>query len=417
MENKTQGAWLIHHTDKLTGVTSQNDFENIYMSGKCGILLSALAESENQSEISKIKVDAIAKVSGINIKLELPTILKTLAENKLIDISKSGHISVLGLTTISVLEHTSNLFEKLAPNPSEKAVVEIAELSSAYPKIKSNISEYIRDTYKLTNDDVDELLNQTEQIGFIDSEEIDDNQKLYFNGNLFRNTDANKINNVLNSLSSEEQNKIVSFNKMLDFSGCESHKSALEILGKKLLEKVQSIGLYDINSVSNGKEITYFVTRPSSFCKYGDPLAEDALDLAKAFVASLSYGMIYSSSSRGRISMLKALLNKLIKGDWVGPATAIGQDYQVLEYKRVVELIPDKIFPDRFYMRLLKKDVGEIALKVLNCGNASEEILLYGSKILTYEKPEKNRMSVRKKQTLENKTSMVDILRTLRNEI
>lgn len=269
----------------------------------------------------------------------------------------------------------------------------------------------------MTNTEVDELLNQTEQIGFIDSEEIDNNQKLYFNGNLFRNTDANKINKVLSSLSSEDQNRIARFNDMLDSSGCMPHKFALNILGNNLLEKVQSIGLYDINSVSNGVEITYFVTRPSSFCKYGNPLIEDALDLAKAFVASLSYGMIYSSSYRGHISMLTALLNRLIQGQWVGPATAIGQDYQILEYKRVVELVADKTYPNRFYMRLLKKDVGEIALKVLNFGNASEEILLHGSKILAYEKPEKNRMVVRKKQTLESKNSMVNTLRTLRNEI
>lgn len=134
MEKSTQGAWLIHHTDKLTGVTSQNDFENIYMSGKCGMLLSALAESENQSVIPKKKVDAIAKASGINIRLELPNILETLDKERLIDKSKSGDISVLGLTTISVLEHTSSLFEKFAPTSSEKAVVEIAELSSENPK-------------------------------------------------------------------------------------------------------------------------------------------------------------------------------------------------------------------------------------------------------------------------------------------
>jgi len=115
--------------------------------------------------------------------------------------------------------------------------------------------------------------------------------------------------------------------------------------------------------------------------------------------------------------MLTALLNRLINGYWVGPATAIGQDYQILEYKRVVEIVQDKQYPGRFSMRLLKKDVGEIALKVLNFGNASEDILLHGSKILSYEKPEKNREVTRKKQTFESKRSMVDTLRTLRNEI
>jgi hypothetical protein len=417
MEKNTQGAWIIHHTDKLIGVTSQNDFENLYFSGKCGMLLSALAESDNQSLIQKTKVDAIAKASGVNLKLELPIILDKLYEEKLIDKSISGDISVLGLTTNTVLQHTSKLFEELKPSPHEKAVIEIAELSSENPKIKSNVSEYICDSYRLPKADVEDLLFQTEQIGFIDSEEIDNNQKLYFNGNLFRNTDANKINKVLSSLVPDEQNKISQLNSLLDSSGCVPYKSALRIMGDKLLEKVQSIGLFDLNTVSNGKEVTYFITKPSSFSKYGNPLVEDALDLAKAFVASLSYGMIYSTTSRGKISMLSALLNRLIKGQWVGPATAIGQDYQILEYKRVVEIKPDKEYPGRFNMRLLKKDVGEIALKVLNFGNASEDILLHGSKILNYEKPEKNREIVRKRQTKDSKRAMIDTLRTLRNEL
>lgn len=417
MENSTQGAWIIHHTDKLMGVTSQNDYGNLYFSGKCGMFLSALAESENESTLSCNKVEAIAKASGINLRLELPAIQDKLIEERLIDKSSDGSVAVIGLTTSTVLKHTSNLFEKSIPSPQEKAVIELAELSSQNPITNTVVSEYIGDKYLLPKSEVEDLLNQTEQIGFVDSEEIENSEKLYFNGNLFRNTDANKINKVLSSLSVQEQLKIAELNNLLDTTGCVPFKNAMQVVGDKLMEKVQSIGLFDISNVSNGKEITYFVTKPSSFCKYGNPLVEDALDLAKAFVASLSYGMIYSPSSRGRISMLTALLNRLIKGDWVGPATAIGHDYQILEYKRVVEIKPDKDFPSRFNMRLLKKDVGEIALKVLNFGNASEDILLNGSKIVNFEKPEKNRELLRKRQTKESKKAMIDTLRTLRNEL
>lgn len=417
MEKNTQGAWIIHHTDKLQGVTNQNDFKNIYFSGKCGLLLSALAESDNESTLQRNKVDAIANASGINTMLELPIILKKLSDEKLIDTSSSGDISVLGLTTSNVLLHTSNLFEELRPTNQEKAVINLAEITSESPRIKNNLSEFVSDTYKLAKAEIDDLLIQTEQIGFVDSEEIDNNQKLYFNGNLFRDADANKISKVLNSLTTDEQRNIQTLNSQLDSTGCVPHDKAKRIMGEKLLEKVQSIGLYDLNSVSNGKDVTYFITRPSSFCKYGNPLVEDALDLAKAFVASLSYGMIYSAYSRGKITMLTALLSRLINGSWVGPATAIGQDYQILEYKRVVEIKRDKVYPDRFNMRLLKKDVGEIALKVLNFGNASEDILLHGSKIISYDKPEHNREIVRKKQKQESKRAMVDTLRTLRNEI
>ena len=89
--------------------------------------------------------------------------------------------------------------------------------------------------------------------------------------------------------------------------------------------------MYDLNGVSNELQRVDFLTKPAAFEKYGNALVEDALDLAKAFVTSLTYGMTYSPASRGQITMLPLLIRKLLRGAWVGPATAIGQDYKVLE--------------------------------------------------------------------------------------
>jgi hypothetical protein len=49
----------------------------------------------------------------------------------------------------------------------------------------------------------------------------------------------------------------------------------------------------------------------------------------------------------------------LIGGRTVGPATAIGADYHVLEQSRVIQLFPAK--NGMFNMKLLKKEVGELA--------------------------------------------------------
>lgn len=416
MEKNTEGAWIVHHSDKLSLVTNQSDFENIQFSGKCGLLLSALSESENQSDLNDDKVRAIAKAVGINVKLELRSILNALQEEEFIDVSKSGGVSTIGLTTSSVLSHTSTIYQSCMPSPIENAVIELAENISESPKNKSLVKELISDKYHISNKNTLELLSQTEEIGFIDHGQIDDSETLYFNGNMFRNPDTLKISSVIESLTSVEQNKLATFNSELDSTGCVPISKAKTILGENLLEKIQSIGLYDVNGVSNENSTSYFITHPGSFSKYGNPFVEDGLDLAKAFVASLTYGMIYSPSSRGQISMLSALLKKLIQGDWVGPATAIGKDYLVLEYKRVVEIRQSKQYPGRFYMRLLKKDIGEIALKVLSLGNASEDVLLYGSNIVHYKNPERNRSILRKTQTAESTQSTINTLRILRNK-
>jgi hypothetical protein len=44
MDNKTKGAWLVHHAQKLQHVSNTlGEFENINVAGKMGLLLSSLA--------------------------------------------------------------------------------------------------------------------------------------------------------------------------------------------------------------------------------------------------------------------------------------------------------------------------------------------------------------------------------------
>jgi hypothetical protein len=111
--------------------------------------------------------------------------------------------------------------------------------------------------------------------------------------------------------------------------------------------------------------------------------------------------------------MLHALLGKLIRGGSVGPATAIGQDYKVLELKRVVEITNHS--GQMFSMRLLKRDIGEIALNVLTEGDASSMSLPnFGAAITRYKPPEDNRVVTRKRQTNLSKKGTREILLSLR---
>lgn len=391
MEKRTEGAWLIHHTKKLFDVRDTQDFEDIELAGKCGIFLSNLAADEN-TDLNKDKVDAIAKASSIK-KTEIETIKNKLVEAHLIDVVKNGGISVLGITTSTVLSHTANIFDSSNSNNYQKAALELSERISDLPKPEKELKEYISDEYKLTSRDTVDLFSQCEEIGFIDYENLDNDSKFYFNGNLFRKENIQKTNAILNSLNSDDSRKILEMNELLSRKGCITFEKAKAILGEVLLTKLQSIGMYDFNEVSNSHETKTFVTKPSAFSKYGNPFEEDALDLAKAFVSSLYYGMNFSSSGRGRITMLNALMRKLVNGFEVGPATAIGEDYRLLELKRVIQL--RDAGNNRYFMKLLKKDVGQLALQVLEFGDATEQSIqnsiVYTGSVTNYKGPEQKR--------------------------
>ena len=412
MDKKTTGAWIIHHTQKLRNVTlAIPEYEQIGFAGKCGIVLNALSGS-NETFLTNNRINTLAKANGILVRLELPIILEELHRQRLIDKGKTG-ITVLGLTTTQTLEHTSTIFEESSPGDCEKAAIDVAEKSSDFPVVKKDAAEYVSDTYHIFGTDTEEILRQCAQIGFFDAEDVSGNL-LYFNGNLFRREDIAKTNAVLSSLSSDDKRHVVELSNQLKVSGCIKKLDANAILGDQLYSKLCSIGFIDENSIGNEYGTFSFITRPAAFSKFTNSAADDAFDLAKAFVTSLTYGIISSPHGRGRIKMIEALMQKLIDGSWVGPATAIGQDYKVLEMKGVIEVKPAG--EGLFYMRLLKKEVGKLALLVITEGEVIGAPLLELPSVSAtkYLGPEANRTVVRKRQAEPLKRGVAELLSDLR---
>lgn len=411
MDNKTQGAWIIHHTRKLQGVTSQ-DFDQLAFSGKCGLILSGIA-AHFQTTMPKSRVEALAKANCISPRSELPAILCELGRQKLIQLG-SDAVEVLGLSTHSVLDHIATIFVEGSPAPEEQAVINISEIVSEGPVLENDLVQLAGDTFNLKDAEATELVAKGEGIGFFDVEKNSSGQRLVFNGNLFRTEEIHKISAVMHTLNAIDTQRFHELNDMLAKQGCVTLAQAHTVATEPLFIKLQSIGLYDVNKIGNECGSHYFVTRPAAFSKFTSTIADDAFDLAKAFVSALTYGMTTSPSGRGRIQMISALMSKLISGAWIGPATAIGHDYQALEMRGVVEV---KLSSGSMYrMRLLKPEVGRLALAVIQEGEATSEVLsqLPNVAVSQYTEPELNRAVVRKNITEPLKKGVGNLLTELR---
>ena len=417
MDQKTKGSWLIHHTNKLQSVTNQQGYDATFLAGKAGILLSAIS-SNNEIIISNERLRVLAQAANINATFELPTLLNVLRAQELIDVTKSG-VAVLGVTTTSALQHTSGVFDSLSPSSNEGAAIELAEKASMKPISESEVSEELADLYHLPDSDITRLMNDAEQIGFIDVERLSGNEKVLFNGNLFRRDQTQKICKVLDSLSSDEQKCLIEVNETLQKTACISVEQAQAMLGEKLFKKVISIGLFDVNVVANSIEEVGFLTLPSAFSKFSsNSMVDDAFDLAKAFVSSLTYGITKSEYARGQIQMIDKLLRALIRGESVGPVRAIAEDYKILELKGVVKVqTGTKKGRTGPMLTLLKKEVGELALQVIQQGDVSEHSLdsLPSAAVTQFSGPEANRERVRKKQISLDPSATNDMLQVLRS--
>jgi hypothetical protein len=360
----------------------------------------------------------LAQAKGINPRLELPSLLGMLKDLSLVQVSKEGEVALLGLTHANVLEHTSAMFDGLNPDPEERAVLYMAELVSASPVRTAELSTYVSDNFKLKKDRTSELLIQAEDIGFVDAQEIDarSKDKLYFNGNMFRVKDAKKHQAVLDSMSSAEQVKVREFDELISQRGYATMDDVKSVLGIKLFEKLQSIALYDMNCVANPQEEVRYITKPGAFGKY-NAWEEDTLDYAKMLVSCLAYGMTRRGKTTGRIDSLYKLTNivtALIRGDEVGPSTAAGEDYRCLELANVIRTRKARSYG--FFMKLLKADVGEVALQVLTKGTSSPEALLElpGAPAASFFGPEHYRSAMRKRSVGTPNSKVTDYLQALR---
>lgn len=403
------GAWLVHHEQKLSAVKVEG-FDATVSAGKTTRVLSLITR-ENEWEVPRERVEGLAKANQIN-KLELKASLTTLSEQGLIDLAENS-VKVLGVTQSKLLTHAATLFDAESPDTTERAAIALAEMASVSPIKREDCAEEIGDTFKLAKKDVGDLFEQAEQIGFIDYDGAGAD-KLYFNGSLFRRDMANKAALILQSLKSEERERLAQADVMMSKVGCVLKSALVNILGQDLWGKLHQIGFYDVNTVSNTSGDTEFVSLPGALSKYVPESFADMLDDAKALASSLTYGIAVSHHARGRIHSPSALLSALIsRGHVEGPVSAIASDYHVPEQRGVVRVT----YTDRGYrLTLLKKEVGQMARALILDGDASQVTagLVASGAANAYRGPEAARVAARKPFVgASNRTmrSTLDILR------
>lgn len=115
--------------------------------------------------------------------------------------------------------------------------------------------------------------------------------------------------------------------------------------------------------------------------------------------------------------MVDVLLSALVRGESVGPVAAIAEDYKVLELKGVVEVKHgSKKGRSGPMLRLLKKDIGELALQVIRQGDVSEYSLqdLPTAAVTKFNGPEYNRERSRRTQIQQSPRATNDMLSILR---
>jgi len=323
---------------------------------------------------------------------------------------------VLGATTQAVLEATADTFDELGPTAEEHAILDLSERVSQKPIARVEAERFISDTHKLTGAQVNSLVDLSKSTALID-QEGEKERCILFNSHTFRDGKyAQKAHVVLGSLSARDQERLVEVQERLRLSGALYDADVEKLLGKDLYRRLVSVGLFDRMEVSNSSEAVGYIASPNDFQKFGRPFEEDPIDDAKALIASLTYGQTRSGHMRGQITIPDALIRKLVRGEEVGKmgVKAIGEDYKELEARQVVKVTRQST--DRYTMKLLKRDVGELALTIVRGGVAAQEaVLMDGSAATIFKGPHDVRTEVRGKNSVADRRFVNETLDRLRS--
>ena len=421
MEKKTKGAWILAQSKNLDAFTGTGAarFEDISYAGRIGRLYNLLRRNVANDPNPTVSSDTIRRACQLN-GIDKPARergLEVLKSTGRIDVAKNGAVIVLGATSTAVLEVTADIFVDAQPSRDEQAVLELSEKVAEKPLGRQVATEFVSDLYKIATTEASSLIDLCKSTAIID-EESDRDRTILFNSNTFRDGQyARKTMLVLEALTPDEKARLSEVQDMLRKKGAMYDAEVEKILGTTLYKRLISVGFYDRMEISNSSEAVGYVASPNDFQKYGRPFEDDPIDDAKALLASLTYGQTRSNYFRGNITMPDALLRALIAGREVGGdrgVRAIGEDYRELEARQVVKVTARG--DERYTMKLLKKDVGELALTIVRGGVAAQEaILLGGSAATTFKGPHAARNEVREKNSLRDRrfvTNALDLIRS-----
>jgi hypothetical protein len=112
-------------------------------------------------------------------------------------------------------------------------------------------------------------------------------------------------------------------------------------------------------------ETRTFLTTPHLDGEIAAAHGKDVCDRVRLFLDSIRHGQHYGQWYTGRISDPTRLLGKLLTSGEIGPCSAIGRDYQLVEKAGVIAVKPSAYKPGQFTMHLVQDDTVRTVREVI----------------------------------------------------
>jgi len=370
------GAWIVA-VYKVVSQYNVDDpaldpLEAIVTAGRAADLFSA---TRSLGKIDAAKFDTYRKLARLK-SLPAKEILNQAHKLGFVDLGWSAdHQEVTWFqfgtdSKEAVLEATGAIFSRLNPAPSARAVLQILQDTLVLPKNTDLITNSLV-AEGIAESTARESIRLATELGLVNAtRETEAGQSVIFNPHAFEQDATESIAVLRNLNAADRQNAQDILGHVRDHPGV-----PLPItLDRRILQILVKLGLLDFSKITTSAKSkgVYFPTVPHIWGVFrqtaGLGLSTDLIDDSKLLLNSLRYGEFYSRPGRGKIINPEWIINALLRDGAIGitrPATAIGEDYPLALSRGIVNVVESRIYPGRYSMELLKRDVAEAVSEVL----------------------------------------------------
>lgn len=368
MEEEKDAAWVVDiqkHLQEFKG-SDLSYYDSTIVSGQCARLMARIRNMEVIDNYSKLKT--IAAPIGI-----MPSQLKKII---LPQLEKQGVVNVLkdGLGKIrkieenipiqdEILKIAYDIWDNSETNEVERISVNTIEQCATIPKTEE---ELINDVQSLGFKEKNISLAIDLQKGFkiLDLHPLNSSTKPLIYTPYIWGENAFKIMDFISHLEYEPRKNVEHLLKTI--SGNQAIPlDQLDTVDQSLISACRKTGLIDVCNVSteSGKNKGFVFTPRMWGSLQRERIIPDIYDEVKLLLASVGFGQHYSNISKIKypVELVEALINR---GE-VGPCTAIGHDFILLEEAGIVEIKRDSYHRSMYHMHLVKEDIAKTALEVL----------------------------------------------------
>lgn len=342
-------------------------FSATTLAGQAGLFLSSLRKHKKMRSGKFRTLAASAHINGVILdKIIIPWMRK----RGFIDgdtVTPNGIVTCNVLDYKAVLEATSELFHENNPTSEEGLVLGIVEEGTRAPQSKSDI---FNANVSANDETLERALGLAKTYKIVNILEGAGVREPIVYSPLIWGDNITKIGKALSHLDRTRKEMVLKLLEMVRKYQGLPYDDAVEWAKKegdeKLIEFSVSLKLIDRTIITTAlEERRVFLTTPHLYGEVGTIHGKDVCDKIRIFLDSIRHGQHYGQWYTGRINDPVALLDKLVDKGEIGPCTAIGRDYQLVEKAGIINVRESKLKSGQFIMRLVQEDTVETVRDII----------------------------------------------------